>query len=101
MGRAPIHAGAGAPKPVELLHGGDHVDDVLDHVNGADLIEGRISERIWHAVQFAQDIGARSRISIDSNGSRILVDPAPHVQHAHLTILVARLLSRLIAHNLR
>src|ERR1700730_11954305 len=75
---------AGNENAVELLHRGDHVRDVLDHVDGAERVKGTVAERIGKAVEVAQDIGARSRIAVDPDSPRKLIDAAADVKRAHL-----------------
>ena len=73
---------AGPQHAMKLLHRANDVRYMLDHVNGAYLVERAVAERIWKAVQVAQDICARVRIAVDPDRPRIFVDAAPHIEHA-------------------
>ena len=69
MRRDDEHFAAGAQQAVEFLHGPDHVGDVLDHMNGLQLIEGRVAEGIGKTVEVAEDIGAGGGVAVDADGS--------------------------------
>src|SRR5277367_4520798 len=65
---------------MEFLHGGDHVGHVLDHVDGAQLVERVIAERIGKAIEVDKNVGAGARVAIDSDRTRVLVDSAADVE---------------------
>ena len=66
---------------MKLLHGADDVGDVLDDVDGAQLIEGAVAEGIGEPIEVAEDVGAGMRVAVDPDGSWDLVDSAAHVEH--------------------
>src|SRR5229473_7817532 len=73
-----------ANQPVKLLHGPDHIREVLDDVNRTQLSERVIRERIGDMVEVAQHIGMAVRIPVDADCARRLVDPATDVERPRL-----------------
>jgi hypothetical protein len=65
---------------VELLHGADDILNVLNDMDGPDLPERAVAERVREAVEIGEDIGAAGRIPVDTDGARKLVDAAPDVE---------------------
>src|SRR6185437_2079621 len=70
------HGSSGANQAVKLLHGANHIVNVLDHVDGCKAIEGTIGERIGKAVEVGNHVGAAGGIPVEPNGSWLLVNPA-------------------------
>ena len=69
---------------VKLLHGADHVGDVLDDVNGQHAVERVVGERVGEAVEVAQDVGAAGGIAVDPDGAGMLADPAADVERSQV-----------------
>src|SRR5579872_4025577 len=67
---------------MKFLHGGDHVRDMLDDMDGAHARERIVAKRIRKAVEIADDVGAAARIPVDADGAGIFVDAAADVQRA-------------------
>jgi hypothetical protein len=51
-------------------------------MDGAQLSEGAIAERVWKTIQVAEDIGAGVRVAIYANGAGVFVDAAADVENA-------------------
>jgi hypothetical protein len=66
---------------MEFLHRADHIGDVLDHVNGAQLAEGAVAKRVRKTVQIAQHVGAGVGVAIDADGAGVLVDAAAYIEN--------------------
>jgi hypothetical protein len=66
---------------VEFFHGADHILHVLNYMNGADLAESVIAERVGEAVEFGEDVGAGGGIAIDADGAGEFVDAASYVEN--------------------
>jgi len=80
-------AAAGACEAVELLDGADDGGDMLDHVDGADLVEGVVAEGIREMIEVAEEVGAAGGIAVNAYGARVFVDSAADIENAHQTIL--------------
>src|ERR1017187_10045133 len=78
-----IYLAACANQAVKLLHGADHVGNVLDHMNGLEGVEGRIAKRVRKPVELAQHVGAAGRVAVYADRALSLVDPATDVKHPH------------------
>ena len=76
------HRAARPHKAVELLHGGDDIRHVFDHVDGQQAVEAIVSKRVRKAVQIAKDVGAARGVPVDPDGSGLLVNPAADVQYS-------------------
>lgn len=72
-------APTGSKQPVEFLHGADHVCDVLDEMNGANLAKGSVAKRKREVIQVGDDVGTRVEIAIDADRARIFVDAAANI----------------------
>jgi hypothetical protein len=84
-------AAAGAHQAVKFLHGPDHIGEVLDDVNGTQLVEGAVGERVGSVVEVAENVGAAVRIPVDADGTRVLIDAAADIKHfqlIHLDIIL-------------
>src|SRR5579862_8025279 len=88
MRRLDMNDPARADDAVELLDGSDYVGKMLDDMNGAQLIEGVIAERIRQPVELAQHIGAAGGIPVDTNRSGKFVDPAADVEDSQFSRLI-------------
>jgi len=75
---------AGREQAVKLFHGADDVRQVLDDVNGADLSKRVFAEREREMVEIGENVGPGVRVAIDTDGSRIFVDPAADVEDGKL-----------------
>ena len=67
---------------MELLHGANHVGNVLDHMHRAQLTEGAVAKWVRKTVQVAQHVGAGVRVAIHADGAGIFVDAASDVENA-------------------
>ena len=67
---------------MKLLHGADHVRDMLDDMDGAQRRERVVAKGIREAVEIADHVGAAARIAVDADGARIFVDAAADVERA-------------------
>jgi hypothetical protein len=67
---------------MKLLHGANHVGNVLDHVNRTQLGEGAVAKWVRKTVQVAQHIGAGVRVAIHADGAGVFVDSAADVENA-------------------
>src|SRR5580698_6618450 len=68
--------------PVEFFHSGHNVRHMFDHVDGQQPVEGTVPKWVGKAVEIAKDVGAGGAVPIDPDGSRLLVNPAAHVQYS-------------------
>ena len=82
MRRDDEDASSGAHQPVKLLHRADYIGDMLDDMDGAQLIESAVAKRVWETVKIADDVSIRISIQIDSDSTRVLVDSAANVENA-------------------
>ena len=67
---------------MELLHGADHIGNMLDHMDRAQLTEGAVAKWVGKTVQIAQHVGAGVRVAIQADGAGVFIDTAPDVQNA-------------------
>lgn len=91
VGRLDPDESAGPHQAVKFLHGADHVGQVLDDVNGPQLIEGAVGEGVGGMVEVAENVGAAVGVPIDANGARVLIDSAANIKHfglIHLDIIL-------------
>src|SRR5579859_4720006 len=72
-------------QPVKLLHGPDHVREMLDNVNRPQLCERVVRERVGGVIQIAQHVGVTSGISVDADCPWRLVNPTPDIEGSRLT----------------
>ena len=76
-------AAPGLQNAMKLFHQPDHIRYVLDDMNGAHLTEGTVAERIRRMVQVGNDVGARTEIAIEPDGSGMLIEGrSPHLERA-------------------
>src|SRR5208282_4594135 len=73
---------------VKLLHGSDHVVNVLDDVNRRHPVETVIAEGIRCAVEIAQDVGPARWIAVDADRARLFVDAAADVERSYVSWIV-------------
>jgi hypothetical protein len=52
---------------------------MFDHVDSQQAVEGIAGERVWQAVEIAQDVGSAGGIPVDPDGPGLLVNPAADV----------------------
>ena len=71
---------AGREQPVQFLHRADHIGDVLNDVDGANLAERAIGKWPGKTVEIGNHVGARVGVPVDADGARMLVDAAADVQ---------------------
>ncbi len=74
---------ARTPDAMQLFHRRQHVADVLDHVDHADLVEQVVAEGIRRTIQVADHVRRGVRIAIDADRAGVLVAPASYVQDFH------------------
>lgn len=92
--RRDVHRSAGLQQPVELFDGADHVGDMLDDVDRADVIEALIAERVREPVYIHDRVRRRARNPIDADRAGILVYPATDVEDA-----LSRSCTRILRHS--
>jgi len=73
-------AAAGAHEAVKFLHGAHDVGNVLDDVNGAQLVEGAVGERPGKAVEIDKDIGGAGGVVVDTDRAGVFADPAADIK---------------------
>lgn len=76
-----------AHQPVEFLHSFDDVGNVLDDVDGAELIEGAGGEGVGDAVEVADDVRVTREIPVDADRSGVLTNAAADVENLQLSML--------------
>src|SRR5271169_3361848 len=81
MRRGEKHAAARREHAMKLFHGADHVRDVLDHMDRAQLTERIVAKRVRKTVEIAKHIGAGIPIAIHADGARVFVDAAADVEN--------------------
>src|SRR5450432_95759 len=81
--RLNAHAAAGSHEPMKLLHSADHVGDMLDDMDGSELVEGVVGKRVGDVVEIAENVGAGGGIAVYADRSRILIDAAADVERSH------------------
>lgn len=81
MRRHDHHAASGSKQPVELLHGADHVANVLDHMNRPDFGKRTVAKRKRIVVQICYNVGLCIWISINADRAWIFVDTATDVEY--------------------
>ena len=78
-------AAAVSQQPVELFHGAYYVNYVFDHVDGAYLAEGAVSEREREVIEVGNDVGSNTRVAIQAYSARVFVKTAAAVENGQLT----------------
>lgn len=66
---------------VDLLHGSNHVRNMLDYMNGPHLAKGAVGKRKRILIKVGDHIGASIRVAINANCPRVLVDAAADIQY--------------------
>ena len=72
----------GPQKTMELLHGANHIRQMLYNVNGSDVFKRAGRERPWKFFQVDDDIGTTYRIGVNADGAWMFVDAATYVESA-------------------
>lgn len=72
-------AAAGREHAMKLFDRADHIADMLNNVDGANLAEGAVGEWPGEAVEIGDHIGARVGVPIDADRAGVLVDPAADI----------------------
>ncbi len=81
VGRGQADDRAGTADPADLLHGGQHVGEVLDDVHPDDGREGRIREGPRKPAEIVDDVGAHGGADVQVDGALDAIGAAPQVQH--------------------
>ena len=81
MRRDDDDASIGNEQPIELFERPHHVGDVFNDVCGADFLERVVAEREREAVQIRYNVGVGVEITIETNGTRILLDAAADIKN--------------------
>ena len=79
------HTAPWANQPVKLLHGSDHIRQVLDDMNRSQLGKRVVGKWIRNVVQIAKHIGMAVRIPVDADCPGPLVDPATDIERSRFT----------------
>ena len=80
--RSDDHGAATRSKqPVKLFYRSDDVGYVLNDVNGADLPERIVTERIREVIKVSDYIRVRTGVAIEADSAWVLVDAAAHIQN--------------------
>jgi hypothetical protein len=79
---ATAYPAARADQAMKLFHRCDHVGEVLDDVDGAQLVERIVGERIGDVIQDAEHIGMAVGIAIDADRAGVLIDPTADVKRS-------------------
>ena len=74
-------APAGNQQPVKLFHRANHIDNMFDHVNRANLAKGVVAERIEIAIKICNYVCPRMNVAIDPDRARIFVDTAAYIEN--------------------
>ena len=77
-----VHLTTCPEQAVELFHRAYHIADVLDHMDGADIVKRSVGEGIREAVQVAQHVRAGACNAIYTDRAGILLYTAADVEDA-------------------
>ena len=80
VGRDDDHLGPVATQTVQFFYCANHVADMLDHVDQAQLVERRILQRPGKLIQVVDDIGGGPRKTVNAEGSGMFFNPAPDIE---------------------
>src|SRR5206468_1880331 len=89
MRRLDAHRPALAHQAMELLHGANHVVDMLDYVNRRQPIERAVGERVRKAIEVGQNVGEARGIPVEPDRPGLLVNPAADVEDSHSRVVAA------------
>jgi imidazolonepropionase-like amidohydrolase len=71
---------AGAYEAMEFLHGADNVGNVFDNVDGAEMVEGAVAERVREGIEIAENVGGAGGVGIDADRAGVFADAAADVE---------------------
>ena len=80
MGGFDADAAAVADQAVEFLHGADDVGKVFDHVDGTEVIEAAVGERVGEPVEVDEDVGGAGGVEVDADCAGEFSDAAADVE---------------------
>lgn len=69
---------------MKLFYSADHIGDMLDDVNGTELMKRVVAKWERKAVEIGNDVCARIWIAIDTNGARMLVQPTADIKNQQI-----------------
>jgi len=84
MGRFDADAATGTDEAVKFLHGADDVCEVLDDVDGAEVIESAVGKGVREMVEVAEDVGGAGGVEIDADCAGEFADAAADVESSQV-----------------
>ena len=81
MRRFNVNATAGSDQAMKLFHCFDHIIDVLNDVDGAETLEALVCKWIREGVEIGKNVGASSRVVVETHSAREFVDAAADVEN--------------------
>ena len=75
-----LDGGAVPTNPVQLFHGANDIGQMLDDVEGVDLLETIRRKRPWANVQIVDDVRRGGRSAIEVDRADTVLPAAPEIQ---------------------